>query len=179
MKNLLNSVHFNRMPLRCISLPDVGMHIDYLHMDSFSSHNVYYFKLYYKGNAPVPFITTSDIYTDFKLQMIHLLSIAFRYKTTPTLVKSILMEFISNESRHGDSGFFVCCMMLRNYYVLKDLISDDDAEIVYDMVVRKHLYTWYINDNQVPASYVTQLRVEYLPKDITLRAVSIPHEEPF
>jgi hypothetical protein len=61
-------------------------------------------------------------------------------------------------------------MMLRNYYVLKDLISDDDSETVYDMVVRKHLYTWYINDNQVPASYVTQLRVEYLPKDITLRA---------
>lgn len=170
MKDLLSSVHFDRTPLRCISLPDIDTHIHYLHMDSLSSCNVYYFKLYYRGNAPVPFIATSDVYTDFKLPMHYLLGIMFRYKTNPMFVKSILMEFIENGGRHSVLGFFVCCMMLRNYYTLKDLISDDDAETVYDMVTRKHLYTWYINKNQVPASYVTQLRVEHLPEDITLRA---------
>jgi len=170
MKYLLDSVHFNRMPLRRISLPDVGIYIDYLHMESFSSYNVYYFKLYYKDNAPVPCIATSDTYTSFKLPIHYLLGVVFRYKTTPTFVKSMLIEFLSNGGRHSVLGFFVCCMMLRNYYVLKDLISDDDSETVYDMIVRKHLYTWYINDNQVPAEYVTSLRVEYLPMDINLRA---------
>lgn len=171
MKDLLSSVHFNRTPLRRISLPDMDIHIDYIHMDSFSSYNVYYFKLYYRGNTPVPFIATSDMYTDFKLPINHLLTILFQYKTTLLFVRSLLMQFIENGDRRSVSGFFVCCMMLRNHYALKDLISDDDADNVYDMVTRKHLYTWYVNDNEVPAEFVTRLRVEYLPKDITIRAV--------
>ena len=179
MKDLLSSVHFNRMPLRRISLPDIDAHIHYLYMDSLSSCNVYYFKLYYKGNAPVPFIATSDVYTDFKLPMHYLLGIMFKYKTTPTFVKSMLMEFSENGGRHSVLGFFVCCMMLRNYYTLKDLISDDDAEIVYDMITRKHLYKWYINDNLVDAEDVIHLRVEYLPNDINMRAVpNIAYELP-
>lgn len=170
MKDLLNSVHFNRMPLRRISLPDIGINIDYLCMDSFSSYNVYYFKLYYKDNAPVPFIATSDAHTNYQLPMHYLLGVVFRYKTTPTFVKSIITEFLVNGGRYSFSGFAVCCLILRNYYVLKDLISENDAEIVFDMVTRKHLYTWYINCNEVPAEYVTSLRVEYLPMDINLRA---------
>ena len=86
MKDLLSSVHFDRTPLRRISLPDIDTHIHYLHMDSFSSYNMYYFKLYYKDNAPVPFITTNDMYTDFKLPVHHLLTILFKYKTTPSSI---------------------------------------------------------------------------------------------
>jgi hypothetical protein len=178
MKDLFSSVHFDRMPLRHISLPDVGINIDYLYMESFSSYNVYYFKLYYKDNAPVPCIATGDVNTNYKLPIHYLLSVIFRYKTTLPAVRAMLMEFLGNGGRNSFSGFAVCCLLLRNYYVLRDLISDDDAETVYNMVTRKHLYTWYVNDDEMPAEYVTHLRVEYLPKDITLRAVPIPHEEP-
>ena len=168
MKDLLT--YFNYMPLVRISLQDVDIRIDYLHMESFSSYNVYYFKLYYKDNAPVPCIATSDTYTSFKLPIHYLLGVVFRYKTTLSGVRGVLMEFLENGGRNSFSGFAVCCLLLRNYYVLRDLISDDDAETVYDMVTRKHLYTWYVNDNEMPAEYVTHLRVEYLPMDINLRA---------